>query len=88
MCTVSSYLVDPGNDGVLGVIRQFLHVPVAVRGFGSGKPVDAGHDPLYAHHLHSVGHHQSIYQSQMGTLQTQCENKKTILKFNSTATRS
>lgn len=62
------YLIDPGGDCILGVIRQLLDVPVTVWGFSGGVSVDAGHHPLHTHHLHCVRHHQGIYERQMGTL--------------------
>lgn len=58
------YLVDPGDDCILSVIRQLLDVSVS-----RGVPVDAGHHPLHTHHLHSVRHHQRVNEGQVGTLQ-------------------
>lgn len=62
------YLVDPGDDCVLGVIWQLLDVSVTVGGLSGGVPVDAGHHPLHAHHLHRVRHHQGVNERQVGTL--------------------
>lgn len=66
--TLRVYLVDPGDDCVLGVVRQLLDMPVAVRGLRVS--VDAGHHTLHAHHLHRVRHHQCVYERQVGTLST------------------
>lgn len=63
------YLVEPGDDRVLSVIRQLLDVSVTVRGFRRGVSVDAGHHPLHTHHLHSIRHHQCVNEGQVGTLQ-------------------
>lgn len=64
-----AYLVDPGGDCILCVVWQLLEKFLAVQRFSRRVPVDAGHHPLYAHHLHCVRHHQGINESQMGTLQ-------------------
>lgn len=72
MCThkcLCVYLVEPGDDRILSVIRQLLDVSVTVRGSIRGVSVDAGHHPLHTHHLHSIRHHQRVNEGQVGTLQ-------------------
>lgn len=57
-------LVDPEQHGVLHVEGKLF------RGAEGGEALDACHDSLYGHHLHSVRHHQSVYQRNMRTLHT------------------
>lgn len=64
-----AHLVDPGDDGILGVIRQLLEVLLAAWGLGGRVSANAGHHPLHAHHLHRVCHHQRVDERQVGALQ-------------------
>lgn len=74
-----THLVDPGDDCVLGVVGHLLEKCLAVQGFRRRVPVDAGHHPLRAHHLHGVRHHQGVDERQMRTL---CRHNNQLEKTN------
>lgn len=59
-----SDLVDPKHHGLFQVKRQVLG------GTEVGEPLDTGHHLVCADHLHDVGHHQGVYEMDVGALDT------------------